>query len=48
MAALGRQPTAAEKSLVVTASKNHGGNTAAALQDIFWVVLNSNEFVMNR
>ncbi len=48
LAALGRQPTAAEKSVLTTAWKNHGGNTAAALQDVFWVVLNSNEFVMNR
>ncbi len=48
LAALGRQPTATEKSVLTTAWKNHGGNTAAALQDVFWVVLNSNEFVMNR
>src|SRR5262249_51777065 len=48
MAALGRLPTSAEKNMINTALRNHGGNTAAALQDVFWVVLNSNEFVMNR
>ncbi len=48
MAALGRQPTAAEKNVLSAAWKNNGGNAPAALQDLFWVVLNSNEFVMNR
>jgi hypothetical protein len=48
MAALGRQPTAQEKTMLTVAWKNHGGNGSAALQDLFWVVLNSNEFVMNR
>jgi hypothetical protein len=48
MAALGRLPTATEKNVISAAVKSHGGNTQAALQDVFWVVLNSNEFVMNR
>lgn len=46
MAALGRAPTSAEMKIAQTAWRARGGNTVAALQDIFWVVLNSNEFIL--
>jgi hypothetical protein len=47
LAALGRYPTRAELG---TASKylNSFPDTIGVLQDLFWALLNSNEFVLNR
>jgi hypothetical protein len=47
LAALARKPTASElktASAMVVARK---GNVADALQDVWWAVLNSNEFILN-
>ncbi|MFM7108927.1 MAG: DUF1549 and DUF1553 domain-containing protein [Planctomycetaceae bacterium] len=47
LAALARKPTASElkaASAMVAARK---GNVADALQDVWWAVLNSNEFIIN-
>jgi hypothetical protein len=44
---LGRKPTSNELAIankLLVARKN---DTAAALQDVWWAVLNSNEFIMN-
>ncbi len=46
MAALGRNPSSSEMKIAQTAWRARSGNTVAALQDIFWVVLNSNEFIL--
>ncbi len=46
MAALGRGPTKAEKDVAEVAWKNHRGDALKAVQDVFWVVLNSNEFIL--
>jgi hypothetical protein len=46
MAALGRHPTSAEMTNAKVAWKNHGGDAMKAVQDVFWVLLNSNEFIL--
>ena len=46
MAALSRPPTAAEKKVAEVAWQNHRGDGIKAAQDVFWVVLNSNEFIL--
>ncbi len=46
MAALGRPPTKQEKDIAGLAWKNHRGDNLKAAQDVFWVVLNSNEFIL--
>ncbi len=46
MAALGRPPTKQEKDIATLAWKNHRGDGIKAVQDVFWVVLNSNEFIL--
>ncbi len=46
MAALGRKPTSSELNVAQNAWRARGGNAVAALQDVFWVVLNSNEFIL--
>jgi hypothetical protein len=49
MAALGRQPTRSEtQQFQVLWKQHHKGKASDALQDMFWALLNSNEFVMNR
>jgi len=47
MAALSRNPTGAEMSGCNQVVTVHGGNTVAALQDIWWALLNTNEFIFN-
>ena len=46
-AALARQPSRAEISIANDLMALHKGNAVAALQDIWWAVLNSNEFILN-
>ena len=45
-AALSRSPTNAEVEIANKLWAARGGNAAAALQDIFWAALNSNEFIL--
>ncbi|MGD9720419.1 MAG: DUF1549 domain-containing protein [Pirellulales bacterium] len=47
LAAVARRPTAREVTLANELLRARGGDAAAALQDIFWAVLNSNEFILN-
>jgi hypothetical protein len=47
MAALSRYPNAAELELCNAVLSVHKGNTVAALQDIWWGLLNTNEFILN-
>jgi hypothetical protein len=46
MAALGRPASAAETKVAKVAWANHKGDAIKAIQDVFWVVLNSNEFIL--
>ena len=46
-AGLSRPPTTAEKRLAGQFLEARGGDRAEALKDIWWVVLNSNEFIFN-
>jgi len=47
LAALSRFPTAREKSAALDAL-NSFPDTIPVMEDIFWALLNSNEFVLNR
>ncbi|MEX2187182.1 MAG: DUF1549 domain-containing protein [Pirellulales bacterium] len=46
-AALARQPSGNELAVANKLYAARGNDTAAALQDIWWAVLNSNEFILN-
>ena len=46
-AALARSPSATERSLADQLATLRKGNPVAALQDVWWAVLNSNEFILN-
>jgi len=46
-AGLGRLPNKSEFTAANVLMQRRGGNAAAALQDIWWAVLNSNEFILN-
>ena len=46
MAALARTPTSSEVSMANKFVQARKGNLGEALQDIWWVVLNSNEFIL--
>jgi hypothetical protein len=46
-AALGRLPTQSELKVADEIWRRRSGNTTAALQDIWWALLNSNEFILN-
>ncbi len=46
-AALGRGPTPAEIRLANEVWRRREGDTLAALQDIWWALLNSSEFILN-
>jgi hypothetical protein len=46
-AALSRQPNGSEIKLANELLQLRGGDAAAALQDVWWAVLNSNEFILN-
>jgi hypothetical protein len=45
--ALSRKPSAEELRIANEVWRLRGGDTMAALQDVWWVVLNSNEFIFN-
>jgi len=47
MATLARQPTRKELQAANYLLGVHQGDTAKALQDVFWALLNSNEFILN-
>ena len=47
LAALARRPTSREIALANDLLRSRKGNAAAALQDVWWAVLNSNEFILN-
>lgn len=47
LAAIARRPSRNELQAANMLLISHKGNTAAALQDIFWALLNSNEFILN-
>ena len=46
-AALSREPTDAEREKLTAAFADYGDDTQQALEDIFWAVLNSKEFIFN-
>ena len=46
-AALSRNPTKSEVTIANKLLFARKGDTVAALQDIWWAVLNSNEFIIN-
>jgi hypothetical protein len=46
-AALGRDATKQEVTIANKLLVAREGDTAAALQDVWWAVLNSNEFIIN-
>jgi hypothetical protein len=47
MAGLSRQPTTNELQAAQILAATNKGNTVAAMEDIWWAVLNSNEFIIN-
>jgi Protein of unknown function (DUF1549)/Protein of unknown function (DUF1553) len=47
LAALARKPTASETLAANQLMSLRGGDATAALQDVWWAVLNSNEFILN-
>ena len=46
-AALGRKPSATELGMANKLLAARGGDATAALQDVWWALLNSNEFILN-
>jgi hypothetical protein len=46
-AGLARRPAKDEVTMANALLLARGGNAAEALQDIWWAILNSNEFIMN-
>lgn len=47
LTSLSRLPSESETAAFTEVLRTHKGGTSVALQDIFWAVLNSNEFVFN-
>jgi hypothetical protein len=47
LAALARAPSAKERQVATALLGARQGDVAAALQDVWWAVLNSNEFIIN-
>ncbi len=47
VAALGRGATTSELRVVQQALRHHRGNSLAALQDLWWTLLNQSEFILN-
>jgi hypothetical protein len=47
LAALSRQPSSSELAIANKLFAARGNDTAEALQDIWWAVLNSTEFILN-
>lgn len=48
LAALARNPTPGEQTAARRLIAAHGNDTAAGLEDLWWALLNSNEFIMDR
>jgi hypothetical protein len=47
LAALARKPVKKELAAADALLKAREGNVTAALQDVWWAILNSNEFIIN-
>jgi hypothetical protein len=47
LAALARKPTKQEMSIANQLLAARGGDPAAAMQDVWWAILNTNEFILN-
>ena len=47
LAALSRSPTRQEIRVANGLLAARGGNTGEALRDLWWALLNSNEFILN-
>lgn len=47
LAALARKPTKQEMNIAYQLLMARGGDPAAAMQDVWWAILNSNEFILN-
>ena len=47
LAALGRNPTRNELNQARELWRRRGGDASAAVQDVWWALLNSNEFILN-
>ena len=47
LAALARKPTKQEMAIANQLLSARGGDPAAAMQDVWWAILNSNEFILN-
>jgi hypothetical protein len=47
LAALARKPSAKELAVASGVVAARGGDVPGALQDVWWAVLNSNEFILN-
>ena len=47
LSALSREPTKREQQAAATILTSGSGNEAAALEDIWWALLNSNEFILD-
>ncbi|QGJ68364.1 Hypothetical protein PBC10988_0230 [Planctomycetales bacterium 10988] len=47
LAALGRPPARSEMNFAQRFQRSHGGDLLSGMQDVWWVLLNSNEFIMN-
>src|SRR5687767_12990219 len=47
LSALSREPTRREQQALTTILASSGGNEAVALEDIWWALLNSNEFILD-
>lgn len=47
LATVARKPTRNELQVANLVLAQHKGDTAKALQDVFWALLNSNEFILN-
>ena len=47
LAGLARKPTGKERDMARSIFLSRQGNTKEALRDVWWVILNSNEFIFN-
>jgi hypothetical protein len=47
LSALARTPTSKERQVATALLGARKGDVAGALQDVWWAVLNSNEFIIN-
>jgi hypothetical protein len=47
-AALGRRPTPTEMTAARRSLASHGDHPVEGLEDLWWALLNSNEFILDR